>query len=117
MNPHRIEVSREGGSDVSGRALARALRQRALTVVGNGKVEIDFTGVLCASDSFLDELIGVLVAQRGTAWFRTHVAVLGLPHHIRADLLHVVQARLGSQERASAAPVSQERASAAPASA
>jgi len=100
--PNYIRVALEGGSDVSGRALARKLRVRAIAAAEcDDCVEIDFAGVECASDSFLDELIGVLIAQRGKSWFRAHVALKNLVGHIRLDLLNVVRARLSEHEEES----------------
>lgn len=97
-----IRVTVEGGTDVSGRSLARQLRRGLVRATESvGRVTLDFAGVECASDSFLDELVGVLVAERGKAWFREHVTVVNLRGCLRSDLLSVVNARLAGPVRAS----------------
>lgn len=101
-----IAIALEGGTDVSGRTLARALRQRVLAAAEHAPVELDFAGVECASDSFLDELVAVLVAQQGKNWFRQHVTIRNLKSHVRADLLEAVQARLEGKPNVSLYPQS-----------
>jgi hypothetical protein len=94
-NTYTINVAAEGGTDVSSRRLARELRKRALVAIVKGRrVEFDFAGVECASDSFLDELIAVPVAQHGKRWLRDNVSLTNLSGLIRRDLLAAVAARL-----------------------
>jgi STAS-like domain of unknown function (DUF4325) len=85
----------EKGTDLSGRGVARALRQEAVAKVLAGAIaELDFAGVRCVSDSFLDELFAVLVAQRGKDWFRENVRVVNIDPITLTDLVAAVRRRL-----------------------
>lgn len=95
MTDWTIELGAKG-TDLSGRVLGRELRQQIVT--SNCRVHLDFEGVECASESFLDELFGVLVLRKGKSWFREHVKVSNLPHTIRADIAQVVSQRLRAPE-------------------
>jgi len=98
MNSLRIFVGHEGGSDVSGRALGRQIRLRLVNALADSdRVVLDFSGVQCASESFLDELVAVLVAKRGKPWFKERVAVVNAAEHIRHDILKAVRFRLGEK--------------------
>ena len=98
----RIEL-RLRGTDLSGRSLAREIRARAVAAVASGEsIELDFAGVRCASDSFLDELFGVLIQQKGKGWFNANVRVSNLDPATLRELLAVVQQRLGAPSAAHA---------------
>jgi hypothetical protein len=97
MTTH-IALAQVAGTDLSGRARARALRD---AVVAAAPVVLDFSGVVCVSDSFHDELFGVLVLERGSNWFRSNITVKSLAPSIRRDLLAAVRARLDSKVRPS----------------
>lgn len=90
MTTH-IALAEVAGTDLSGRVCARAVRD---AVVAAAPVVLDFSGVVCVSDSFHDELFGVLVLERGSSWFRSNVVLRGLSSSIRQDLLAAVRARL-----------------------
>jgi len=89
-----LNIAELAGTDLSARTRARALRA---DVVARAPVTLDFSGVECVSDSFHDELFGVLVAERGLEWFRANVVLEGLDVAIRQDLLAAVRARLEQQ--------------------
>jgi hypothetical protein len=91
---HHIAIG-DRGSDLSGRSLGRELRHEAIAAIEHGEmVVLSFVGVKSASDSFLDELFAVLVATRGTTWFRENVRVQGIEASILRDLIAAVQRRL-----------------------
>lgn len=94
---HRI-IPRESGTDLSGRATARALRARVVSLAASGaRIELDFSGVRSIADSFLDELCAVLIASRGEDWFRDHVRVTNIDSDTRADLSAVIARRPKSE--------------------
>lgn len=93
----RLNIAELAGTDLSARTRARALRG---DVVKLAPVTLNFAGVECVSDSFLDELFGVLVAERGLEWFRANIVLEGLSTAIRHDLLAAVRARLEQQKAA-----------------
>lgn len=94
-----ISVRERYGRDVSSRERARVLREEVESLAQfSPPVTIDFDGVESVSDSFSDELVGVLVQERGTSWFRAHVKVVGLGELERASLLSVVRRRLDGND-------------------
>jgi hypothetical protein len=94
-----ISVCDQYGSDVSSRSRAHMLRlEIERLVMSEDMVVLDFSNVASISDSFSDELVGVLVEQRGTQWFKNHVRIIGLAERERKNLLSVVQYRLSNPE-------------------
>ena len=86
-----IKIVESFGRDISSRKRAAQLRQ---TVCTSPAVELDFTDVRTISDSFADELFGVLVQEQGEVWFRKHVTVLNINPHVRQTVLETVADRL-----------------------
>lgn len=85
------------GSDLSSRQIARLLRGQILAQVKLGnRILIDFGGVKCVSDGFLDELLAVVVSTQGKDWFRNNITVLNIDISTRNDLLRVIKLRIGS---------------------
>jgi hypothetical protein len=82
------------GTDLSSRGLGAKVRASILELAEHGVAEVDFDGVLCASDSFLDEVFAVLVAEKGKDWFRDHLRLTNLSEFIREDLLSAIELRL-----------------------
>lgn len=84
------------GRDLSSRERARLLREQFLAEVGANPLRLtfDFDGVRTLSDSFADELLAVLVVERGEAWFRDHVHLANLSPELRLVVLNAIQARL-----------------------
>lgn len=90
-----IIVLKECGSDVSSRFRAAQLREDVIRIVeAAGQASLDFSGVRTISESFADELFAVLIYDRGEAWFRTHVKVIGLEPLTRATVLETIAQRL-----------------------
>ena len=100
MTTHRVRLAQEYGTDLSSRYRAVQLRESIVDASSraSGICEIDFAGVRTLSDSFADELFGVLVSELGEAWFREHVLVSNLPALIRTTILEVVADRLSPRE-------------------
>lgn len=76
----------------------RALIERALD--DDGDIHLDFSR-RGATQSFLDELLGVVVAQRGGA-FLDRVVFVGCTDDVRALLEFVIGARIEDHERLAA---------------
>lgn len=96
-----FRIADDYGTDLSSRYRAAGLRQQVIDSAHNGQaVHIDFAGVRTLSDSFADELFGILVLERGDEWFREKISVLNLSPPIRTTILEAVADRLESRELA-----------------
>lgn len=91
-----IYISNEYGTDISSRTEASRLRNEVIKIACGPEAiaRLDFGNVRTLSDSFADELFGVLVAQRGEGWFKSHVQVVNLSRIARQTILDAVQGRL-----------------------
>lgn len=87
------------GQDLSGRATAIQCRQRVLKLLQEGevRVSVNFSGVRTVSESFADELFGVLVASCGEEWFRQKLKLDGLNPDVRLTILAAIQSRIERQ--------------------
>ncbi len=82
------------GTDLSSRARAAQIRGFVRSRGDqNQRTILDFKDVRTIADSFMDELFGVLVHERGTEWFRSWVSVVNMPPETQLDLARVVQTR------------------------
>lgn len=95
MNKSTIHLS-QYGTDLSSRLAAAKARLSVLALLqaGNERVVVDCAGIRVMSESFADELFGILVATRGKAWFKEHIQVSGLTEGVREAILQAVDARL-----------------------
>ena len=82
----------EFGKALSSRYTASKIRKQILQ--SNLPVVLNFEGVESISDSFFDELIAVLVQDKGKSWFKDHVISQNLNEFDRCCLLHVINRRL-----------------------
>ena len=84
------------GSDLSSRVTGVAVRDAMLSALDGGanRVSVDCVGIRTLSESFADEVFGILVAERGKAWFKQRVAVTGLSETTRAAILRAIAERL-----------------------
>jgi hypothetical protein len=85
------------GTDLSSRGNAATLRRElcaALDCDPSTTGVLDFEGVRTVSSSFADELVAVLVSERGEGWFKSRVRILHLTADIRNALLEAVSERL-----------------------
>ena len=99
----------EMGEDLSSRDRARRLREELVREAGRDaqRLTFDFEGVRTLSDSFADELLAVLVEERGAEWFRQRVSLVNLSTDQRLIVLNAIDARLsrrGSAGSAAGAP-------------
>jgi hypothetical protein len=90
-----IEIVEIYGSDISSRARAALLRKEVINATADGTiVDLHFDGVRTISESFADELFGVLVQEKGADWFRSFVRVRNIEPLPRATVLEAVAERL-----------------------
>lgn len=84
------------GTDLSSRMTAVQVRSRVLDLLakGNERVTVDCSGIRVMSESFADELFGILVATHDKAWFKQHIHVAGPTSGVREAILQAVAARL-----------------------
>lgn len=73
-------------------------RELVLTIqAGQPCAVINFEKVESVSDSFLDELLGVVVRDLGKQWFRDHIRLINIRPDDRKSLLSVIAQRLSDQ--------------------
>lgn len=84
------------GTDLSSRVTGVMVRDELVAALANGatRVSVDCTGVRTLSESFTDEVFGILVAENGKPWFKDHITVIGLTETTRVAILHAVAERL-----------------------
>lgn len=95
MTALSIQLS-DYGTDLSSRTTGSRVRGIVLNHLADngGTITIDCAGLRTLSESFADELFGILVVERGEEWFRTHVRVVGMSESTRVAILRAIDARL-----------------------
>ena len=82
-------------TDLASRQAAARFRagveERALA---SDRVNIDLSAVLSLSESYADELFGVLVARHGLEWFAGHVSVHGAKPAVFRSIANAIRYRL-----------------------
>ena len=82
-------------TDLASRQAAARFRavveERALV---SDRVAIDLSAVLSLSESYADELFGVLVARYGLEWFAGHVSVHGAKPAVFRSIANAIRYRL-----------------------
>jgi len=74
-----------------------AARFRAVVearALASDRVAIDLSAVLSLSESYADELFGVLVARHGLEWFAGHVSVHGAKSAVFRSIANAIRYRL-----------------------
>ncbi|MBK7827682.1 STAS-like domain-containing protein [Nannocystis sp.] len=86
------------GTDLSSRTTGAGIRVAIRNMLAHAteSVTVDCTGIRTLSESFADELFGVLVAEKGKPWFRKHVQVTGMTDSTRGAILRAIDARLNT---------------------
>lgn len=84
------------GTDVSSRSRASELRRKITSLVSDtqSQVELNFRGVRTVSNSFADELFGVLARDNGNAWFRAWIVITNLDEFPRETIVESINNRL-----------------------
>jgi hypothetical protein len=62
--------------------------------LASDRVAIDLSAVLSLSESYADELFGVLVARHGLEWFAGHVSVHGANPAVFRSIANAIRYRL-----------------------
>ena len=94
----KLSLIAEVGRYPSSRAKGALFRRQIKAALGGGATSamIDLEGIEAMSDSFADEVFGVLAAQHGKEWFKKHITLVNLTPTIREDLLAVLRRRTKS---------------------
>ncbi len=88
-----INLSELGGF-LASRHSAAKLRQRILQEIRNGLVELDFSGVQGLSDSFADELFGVLAENYGVGDLFTRLRTINANDAVIQSITRNIRYRL-----------------------
>ena len=96
--PISISLKDRLGTDVSSRARAASLRSAVVGLIDAGRthVTIDLDGVCSISESFADELFGVLTTSKGEVWFKKHIVLVNLSDDLRYSILSAINNRITS---------------------
>ncbi len=87
-----------GETDLASRqAAARVRGPLEEHALAGGFVTIDLGNVLSLSESYADELFGVLVARHGLTWFSEHVALHGATPAVFRAIAAAIRHRLEAQ--------------------
>ena len=90
-----IRIAGLCSTDVSSRSNASDLRRKIIALVQAGSnVELDLGDVRTISDSFADELFGVLARDKGSDWFRQWIQIKNAEEFPRATILDEIKNRL-----------------------
>ncbi|MEZ9133071.1 hypothetical protein BCT04_11885 [Vibrio breoganii] len=98
MNTQRIAFSK---TDLASRKTAAIERKSLESALSFGKVEIDLNNVDSISESYSDELFGVLVAKHGLEPFLTQVKILNAKDSILKSIAIVIQRRESERKKPS----------------
>ncbi len=92
---HTVEDAKTYGTDLSSRQRAATHRLEITTHAAAGitPVSLDFAGVRTVSESFADNAIAVLVAERGEEWSRQNVRLVNLTLPFASSVLEAVDQR------------------------
>lgn len=94
MKERKIELSGYG-TDLSSRTTGATVRAVIDEIAKNqDRVIVDCNGIRTISESFADELFGILVAKHGKLWFKERISVIGLTESTRNAILRAVAERL-----------------------
>lgn len=98
MNNVVINLS-DYGTDLSSRTIGSTVRNLILSALHNSSdaVLVSCQDIRTLSESFADEVFGILVAEKGKPWFKEHVSIIGLNENTRSAILRAVAERLSLQ--------------------
>lgn len=82
-------------TDLASRQAATRVRAEVEGIALAGEVvTIDLGKVLSLSESYADELLGVLVARHGLEWFAEHIAIVGASPIVFRSIAVAIRHRL-----------------------
>lgn len=89
------------GTDLGSRFAAVEQRLRIASNIAAGKkVVVDLTDVLSISDSYADELFGVLALEHGLNWILDHISFANATDHVLHAIATPIDRRIKERERA-----------------
>ncbi len=91
-----ILIHERCGTDISNRQCAAVLRAEILRVVTDSgtQIQIDLIGVRTISDSFADELFGILARDLGSVAFREKIHLVNVSDVSRETIIEAIRHRL-----------------------
>jgi hypothetical protein len=90
-----VVLLNEYGTDLSSRATGTSVREAIFALAKTqSRVVVDCSEIRTLSESFADEVFGILVAEQGKPWFKDHISVVGLSEDTRNAILRAVAERL-----------------------
>lgn len=93
LNP--LLVAQKYGTDLSSRSRGVELRsQIELECLAGSIVILDFQGVRTVSESFADEVFGILAVKHGEEWLRTRLSFKNASSTVRRSILEAIACRL-----------------------
>jgi hypothetical protein len=96
--PITISLREKLGTDLSSRRRAAGFRNEIISLIQIGRttVTLNLDGVCTVSESFADELFGILVKQNGEDWFREHIVLQATSPDVRYSILSAVERRIAT---------------------
>jgi hypothetical protein len=100
MSETRFQLAETIGIDLSSRARAASLRAQVEALGSSDSLAvIDFEGVRTLSDSFADEIFGVLLQRYGQDWLFSRVKLVNARPSVQISILEAIAARLYPHRR------------------
>lgn len=88
------------GTTLTSRTLAEKIRESELMLENDEKIVIDFSDIEMASNAFLDELIGIIIATKGFGFFNSHYRIANANDCVKNILKAVMSYRVVQTESA-----------------
>lgn len=97
MNDYTIKIEH---SDLASRQAAAHLRLQVERLAeGSQKIQIDFSNVFSISESYADELFGVLAIKNNLDWLTAHVSILHANEATFRSIANAIRQRLSENNR------------------
>ena len=84
--------------DLSSRKTAALQRTELLNAIQRGPVVLDLAAVESISDSYADELFGVIAAVHGLDWLSQHVKIAGAKEPVLRAIAVAVKRRISEPQ-------------------
>ena len=95
----KTKVFSPEGTDLASRRTAAHLRNQASTILSSGnKVTFDLSNVVSISESYADELFGVLALEYGIKEFVASVSIRGASPFVLRRIAEAIKERLEYQQ-------------------
>lgn len=88
------------GTNLASRKLAKKIRETELMPENGEKIVIDFSNIETASNAFLDELVGIIIATKGFGFFNSHYRIANTNDYVKNILKSAISYRIIQAESA-----------------